>query len=241
MLDAARSCAHRRRLLTRRLGGEPVARITGVKEFWGLPLRVTAATLVPRPETETIVEAALAAIDARRLAAARAAHRRSRHRQRRAAAGAAVRTAERHRHCDRHQPRGARRRRATTRGGSKLDARVHFVACDFGAALAGGFDLVVVNPPYIATARHRRRCPPRCGTIRTLRSMAAADGLACYRAHRRRCAAPDCSQTATSWSNLASVRRPRWPPCFGRPALKSCRRGADLSGIARALSARWPQ
>src|SRR5688572_23406287 len=50
-------------LAARRLRGEPVARITGVKEFWGLPLQVTAATLVPRPETETLVEAALALID----------------------------------------------------------------------------------------------------------------------------------------------------------------------------------
>ena len=52
-------------LAHRRLAREPVARIVGSKEFWSLKLRVDAATLVPRPETETIVEAALAAIDAR--------------------------------------------------------------------------------------------------------------------------------------------------------------------------------
>ena len=51
-------------LAARRLGGEPVARIIGVKEFWGLALQVTPATLVPRPDTETVVEAALTAIDA---------------------------------------------------------------------------------------------------------------------------------------------------------------------------------
>ena len=50
-------------LAARRLEHEPVARILGVKEFWGLPLRLNDATLVPRPETETVVEAALAAID----------------------------------------------------------------------------------------------------------------------------------------------------------------------------------
>ena len=50
-------------LAARRLEREPVARILGVKEFWGLPLRITESTLVPRPETETVVEAALAAID----------------------------------------------------------------------------------------------------------------------------------------------------------------------------------
>ena len=48
-------------LARRRLAGEPVARITGMREFWGLPFIVTADVLVPRPETETVVEAALAA------------------------------------------------------------------------------------------------------------------------------------------------------------------------------------
>ncbi len=43
----------------RRLTGEPVARILGQKEFWGLPLTLSAATLVPRPDTETVVELAL--------------------------------------------------------------------------------------------------------------------------------------------------------------------------------------
>ena len=43
----------------RRLAGEPVARILGEKEFWGLPLQLSSATLVPRPDTETVVELAL--------------------------------------------------------------------------------------------------------------------------------------------------------------------------------------
>jgi release factor glutamine methyltransferase len=43
----------------RRLAGEPVARIIGEKEFWGLPLQLSSATLVPRPDTETVVELAL--------------------------------------------------------------------------------------------------------------------------------------------------------------------------------------
>src|SRR6516164_6128607 len=43
----------------RRLRGEPVARILGEKEFWGLPLKLSAETLVPRPDTETVVELAL--------------------------------------------------------------------------------------------------------------------------------------------------------------------------------------
>ena len=147
--SAEEARTHRARWPRDRLGGEPVARITGVKEFWGLPLRVTPATLVPRPDTETVVEAALAAIDAGG----------SRQRALRiadlgtgsgalllallselpnafgiatdlnvAALEAARDNARRH----------------------KLDTRAQFVACDFGAALGGGFDLVVVNPPYVA-------------------------------------------------------------------------------------------
>jgi len=46
-------------LLTRRLAGEPVAYILGYREFYGLNLVVTPDTLIPRPDTETLVEAAL--------------------------------------------------------------------------------------------------------------------------------------------------------------------------------------
>ena len=46
-------------LLVRRLKGEPVAYILGMHEFYGLPLKTTPATLIPRSDTETLVEAAL--------------------------------------------------------------------------------------------------------------------------------------------------------------------------------------
>lgn len=46
-------------LLQRRIDGEPIAHILGRREFWSLPLRVTPDTLIPRPDTETLVEAAL--------------------------------------------------------------------------------------------------------------------------------------------------------------------------------------
>jgi len=49
-------------LLDRRLAGEPIAYILGKREFYGLELKVTPATLIPRPDTETLVEAALAKI-----------------------------------------------------------------------------------------------------------------------------------------------------------------------------------
>lgn len=49
-------------LVERRVAGEPVAYITGVREFWSLPIRVTPAVLIPRPETEVLVECTLARI-----------------------------------------------------------------------------------------------------------------------------------------------------------------------------------
>ncbi|WP_312984659.1 peptide chain release factor N(5)-glutamine methyltransferase [Atlantibacter sp.] len=51
-------------LLARRAAGEPVAYLTGVREFWSLPLRVSPATLIPRPDTECVVEQALARLPA---------------------------------------------------------------------------------------------------------------------------------------------------------------------------------
>lgn len=47
-------------MVARRIAGEPIARISGEKEFWSRTFRLGAETLVPRPETETLVEAALA-------------------------------------------------------------------------------------------------------------------------------------------------------------------------------------
>lgn len=46
-------------LLERRKQGEPIAYLTGLREFWSLPFHVTTDTLIPRPETETLVECAL--------------------------------------------------------------------------------------------------------------------------------------------------------------------------------------
>ena len=136
-------------LASRRLAREPVARILGVKEFWGLPLKLDAQTLVPRPETETVVEAALAALDRD---------------------GARTRTL---RILDLGTGSGAlllallselpaafgigtdvnfdalacARDNTMALGVAR---RASCVMCDYGAALAGSFDLVVSNPPYIA-------------------------------------------------------------------------------------------
>ena len=64
--DAVEAAARERfeALLSRRAAGEPVAYLTGTQGFWSLDLRVTPATLIPRPETERLVELALARLPA---------------------------------------------------------------------------------------------------------------------------------------------------------------------------------
>jgi release factor glutamine methyltransferase len=136
-------------LANRRLTGEPVARILGYKEFWSLPLRVDAATLVPRPETETVVDAALAAIDAggprsRKLRIAdlgtgNGALILALLSELSNAFGVATDTSTKALLVAHDNAR----RLALT--------RARFVACDMAAALRGPFDAIVSNPPYIAS------------------------------------------------------------------------------------------
>src|ERR1700723_1944686 len=54
-----------RALIARRLAGEPVQYLTGKQEFWGLEFEVTPAVLIPRPETEHVMEVALARLGKR--------------------------------------------------------------------------------------------------------------------------------------------------------------------------------
>ena len=132
----------------RRLAGEPVARILGLKEFWGLPFRLSTETLVPRPDTETVVELALEMLRAMphstgpaRIAdigTGSGAILLSLLSELPDAIGvgtdispAALTTASQN---------------AAELG---MMSRAGFVACDYAAALSGGFDLIVSNPPYI--------------------------------------------------------------------------------------------
>jgi release factor glutamine methyltransferase len=62
-LDAAQQ-ATLQAWLTRRLNGEPIAHLIGEREFWSLPLKVSPATLIPRPDTELLVEQALSRLPA---------------------------------------------------------------------------------------------------------------------------------------------------------------------------------
>ncbi|MBY0299474.1 MAG: peptide chain release factor N(5)-glutamine methyltransferase [Methylobacterium sp.] len=132
--------------LARREAGEPVARILGAWEFWGLPFRLSPATLVPRPDTETVVEAALA------LGLPREAPRRLLDLGTGSGCLLVALLCEWPRATglglDRSHEALLTARDNAVR--NAVAARALFVQGDWGAALRGPFDLIVSNPPYIA-------------------------------------------------------------------------------------------
>jgi release factor glutamine methyltransferase len=135
----------------RRLNGEPVARILGQKEFWGLPLKLSAATLVPRPDTETAVELALEMLHAAPQPG---------HPPRIADIGTgtgAILLALLSELPDAYGvgtdiSEAALRIARINAADLHLADRTGFVVCDYAAALSDGFDLIVSNPPYIRSA-----------------------------------------------------------------------------------------
>jgi len=161
----------------RRRGREPVARILGLREFWGLPLRITPAVLVPRPETESVVEAALAGT---------ARDRALRIADLGTGSGAILLALLSElmdaRGVGTDRDSAALAAAGLNAGSLGLRERAAFVACDFGAALAGSFDLVVSNPPYIRTAEIAALAPEVREFDPRLALDGGPDGLAAYRA-----------------------------------------------------------
>jgi release factor glutamine methyltransferase len=137
--------------MQRRLAGEPVARILGHKEFWGLPLTLSAATLVPRPDTETVVELALEL-----LRAGGALSRPLRIADLGTGSGAillALLSELPNAHGFGTDISSAALQTASTNAAIVgLSGRATFIACDYASGLSGLFDLIVSNPPYIRSA-----------------------------------------------------------------------------------------
>jgi release factor glutamine methyltransferase len=167
-------------MAARRLAGEPVARIVGMKEFWGLPLHVTPAVLVPRPETETVVEIALAAldVDGGRTRSLRIADLGTGSGALLLALLSELPTAFGVGTDLRESALAVARDNAERLG---LAARAVFVACDLADALAGAFDLVVANPPYVASGDLAQLAPEVREHDPIVALDGGADGLRAYR------------------------------------------------------------
>lgn len=162
-------------LVERRAAGEPVAYLTGVREFWSLQLEVSPATLIPRPETELLVEHALARLPQDR--ACRVADLGT------GSGAIALALAHERPHAQvLATDASADALRVARHNAQRLGlANVAFAEGDWLAPLDGEpFELIVSNPPYIeADDPHLRQGDLRFEPIAALAS--GADGLTAIR------------------------------------------------------------
>jgi len=130
----------------RRFRGEPVARIVGEREFWGLPFRLSPGTLVPRPDSETVVEAAVAEFRSRGierptlidLGTGSGCILLAVLSELPGAFGIGT---------DRSEDAVRTARENAARFG--LSGRSAFLVADWTAGIAGPFDAILSNPPYV--------------------------------------------------------------------------------------------
>jgi release factor glutamine methyltransferase len=240
---------HYGRFLHERLKGQPTQYITRTQEFWGRDFHVEKGVLIPRPETEHVIEQALAllslarAMDPSDSQRVDAVDRRLRTRARVLDIGAgsgilavtlALETTARVCATDLSAPA----LRIAHANAARLNAPVEFVRCDLGSALAdSAFDLVVSNPPYIASAeidalqREVREWEPRAALD------GGPDGLAVFRR-----LIPDAARLlrpggwlileigATQAESVSGLLGPGWRECSVTP---------DLAGLPRVVKAQW--
>lgn len=165
----------------RRMAHEPIARILGHKEFWGLDLRLSKATLVPRPDTETVVEAALEFIRSNPMLG----------RQIRIAdigtgSGAILLAllSELNGSVGTGTDISCEALATAESNAQQLGIadRASFVQCNYAAALSGSFDLIVSNPPYIRSLDIQTLDPDVRDNDPHLALDGGPDGLDAYRA-----------------------------------------------------------
>jgi release factor glutamine methyltransferase len=219
-------------LLQRRLGGEPIAYILGEREFYSLDFKVTPAVLIPRPETELLVELALERLPADRsvqvldlgtgsgaVAVTLALHRPQ------AEVVAVDRSAE---------ALEVARENAQRLGANNL----RLILSDWYSALVGEkFDLIVSNPPYIAAADpHLAQGDVRFEPPTALAS--GADGLDDIRAIIRGATA---HLKPGSWL-LFEHGYDQAAPCrelLAQAGFEQVASAADLAGIERVSYGLW--
>ncbi|MFQ5971323.1 MAG: peptide chain release factor N(5)-glutamine methyltransferase [Alphaproteobacteria bacterium] len=177
-------------LVGRRARREPLAHITGRREFWSLELAVSREVLTPRPESETLVDAVLERLPDRNSGVrildlgtgsgclllallSELVH----------ATGVGV---------DRSEAALSVARWNARRLG--LAGRAHFVVGDWGTALTGAFDVMMCNPPYVPSGLLSRLMPEVSANEPRLALDGGPDGLSAYGAvlaDVRRLMAPD--------------------------------------------------
>ena len=219
----------------RRLAAEPVARIIGEKEFWGLLLQLSSATLVPRPDTETVVELALELLRAggkldrplriADLGTGSGAILLALLSELPAAQGFGTDISE-----------GALQTAGTNAARAGLSDRATFIACDYASGLTGPFDLIVSNPPYIRSAD----IDGLAAEVRNHDPLTAldggADGLDAYRALIPQAAgllAPNAALVVEAGEGQSAQIQALMTAAGLMPVIAP---KADLAGIPRAVA-----
>lgn len=165
-------------IINRRERHEPIAYILGKKEFWSLDFLVTRDTLIPRPDSETLVEAVLAEIKDRafplrwlEFGAGTGCLLISVLKELPDSTGVGVDISA--------GALNVARENARRLG---VADRARFVQSDWGAALDGEFDVVISNPPYVRSGEVERLMPDVARYEPHLALSGGEDGLDAYRA-----------------------------------------------------------
>jgi len=217
-------------LAARRLAREPMAYIVGEREFWSLPLQVGPAVLVPRPESETVVEAALAEVRDRSaplrildLGTGSGCLLLALLSELPHASGLGV-------------DRSAEALVIAVHNAARLGlaGRAAFCEGDWGRGLAGPFDLIVSNPPYVARADAASLAPEVRAFEPEEALFAGPDGLCAYRA-----LAPDCvrllAKDGPTCLEIGQGQGAAVAEIMGGHGLRLVASRPDLAGIERCL------
>lgn len=222
-------------LAARRLKREPVARILGEKEFWSLSLQVTPAVLVPRPDTETVIEVALDLI-------VRGCLRAEKLRVLDIGAGSGALLLALLSELPNAHGTGTdiseaalqvARANAERHG---LADRCTFLVCNIADGLQGPFDLIVSNPPYVAHGEIAALAPEVRDYDPAIALDGGSDGFDGYRAiapAARRLLAPDGHLIV----ELGAGQEPAVRALFTKAELAVGAARKDLAGIPRAIVA----
>jgi release factor glutamine methyltransferase len=222
-------------LAARRLKREPVSRILGQKEFWSIALAITPDVLVPRPETETIVEGALDFV-------VRGGLRMEKLRILDIGTGSGALLLALLRELPNATGTGTdistdalkvARENAARCG---VEGRCTFVVCDIASVVEGPFDLIVSNPPYIAHDEITSLAPEVKNYDPTVALDGGDDGLAAYRAiaaDAKRLLAPG----SRMFVELGAGQEAAVRDLFTNVGLIAGIARTDLAGIPRVLGA----
>lgn len=219
-------------MIERRQAREPVSRILGEREFYGRPFRVTSATLDPRPDTETLIEAALALMPQQArlldLGTGTGAIAVTLLAERTDATALATDVSP-----------GALAVAAGNAARAGVAERLTFAFGSWFDPVSGVFDMILSNPPYIPQAQVEGLSLDVRNFDPWLALVGGADGLDCYRVIASH-AAPYLSAAGHVLVEIGAGQAPAVEAIFAASAFDVAGRHQDLGGHLRCLTFRRP-